>query len=255
MSGIIRKNNLQDFWVSYIDDVLIFLQSFDDHVKHIRLVFDVIRSAGFRLKFMKCKFAVRSVNYLGHIIEQNTIHPLQDNLVSIRDFPRPTTRKHIRQFLGKINFYNKYIPNSAKKLSVFHNLLHKNVPFDWTNECEKTFEEIKLYLVSSLILAVFDPELPINIYTDASGEVMGVILKQVQSDGKEKPVAYFSRKLNNAQKCKKTIYIESLLYLIWIIYGNTVQMYLCVSISLCINIQLSITRCRIACIFNSFHIC
>ena len=209
LSGIIRKNNFQNFCVNYIDDILVFSETFDDHIKHIKSLLDAIRSEGFRLKFLKCKFAAPSVTYLGHIIEKNTVRPLQDNLVSIRDFPRPTTRKHIRQFLGKINFYNKYIPNSAKKLSIFHDLLRKNVPFNWTEECERTFEEIKSYLISSPILAIFSPDLPINIYTDASGEGVGAILKQVQPDGEEKPVAYFSRKLNDAQKRKKAIYIES----------------------------------------------
>ncbi len=170
LSGVMRRHNLQDFCENYIDDILVFSKSFDEHLVHLRLLFDAIMAEGWKLKFIKCKFATNSVSYLGHIIEKNTVRPLRDNLMSIKNLPRPSNRKNIRQFLGKINFYHKYIPNSAKTLNVFHNLLRKDVQFEWTKECEKTFEKIKEYLTSSPVLAVFDPLLPINIYTDASGE-------------------------------------------------------------------------------------
>ena len=209
LSGVIRKHNLQSFCVNYIDDILIFSKSFMEHVEHLRLLFNAIQEEGWKLKFLKCKFASSSVSYLGHIVENNTVRPLRDNLISIKAFPRPKNRRNIRQFLGKINFYHKYIPESAKKLECFHNLLRKDVAFEWSEECERRFNEIKEYLTSSPILAVFDPNLPISIYTDASGEGVAGILKQVQSDGLEKPVAYFSKKLNDAQKRKKAIYIES----------------------------------------------
>ncbi len=209
LSGIIRRNNLQNFCINYIDDILIFSKTFEEHTRHIQLLMEAILTEGFKIKFMKCKFATHSVTYLGHIIEGNTVRPLHDNLISIREFPTPTTRKNIRQFLGKINFYHKYLPNSAKTLEVFHKLLRKDVPFDWTDKCQETFENVKTYLTSSPVLAIFDPTLPIIIYTDASSEGVGAILKQIQPSGEEKPVAYFSKKLNDAQKKKKAIYIES----------------------------------------------
>lgn len=209
LSGVIRKHNLQSFCVNYIDDILIFSKSFKEHIEHLRSLFNAIQVEGWKLKFIKCKFASSSVSYLGHIVEKNTVRPLRDNLVAIKAFPRPTNKRNIRQFLGKINFYNKYIPEAAKKLECFHRLLRKDVMFEWTEECEQTFNQIKEYLTSSPVLAVFDPNLPIKIYTDGSGEGIGAILKQEQADGLEKPVAYFSKKLNEAQKKKKAIYIES----------------------------------------------
>ena len=209
LSGVIRKYNLQSFCENYIDDILIYSNSFEEHIDHLQKLFDAIKKEGWKLKFLKCKFATNSISYLGHIIEDNTVRPIRDNLISIKLFPRPTNRKNIRQFLGKINFYNKYIPNTAKKLECFHRLLRKNVPFEWSEECEKTFNEIKEYLISSPILAIFDPNLPTAIYTDASGEGIAAILKQQQPDGQEKPVAFFSKKLNDSQKRKKAIYLKS----------------------------------------------
>lgn len=105
LSNILRKHGLMEFSVNYIDDILIYSPSFEEHVKHIEQVLDAIKKEGFRLKFKKCTFASASVKYLGHIIENNSVRPLKDNLTSITNFPTPKTQKNIRQFLGKINFY------------------------------------------------------------------------------------------------------------------------------------------------------
>lgn len=110
LSNILRKNNLSDFSVNYI---LIFSKTFQEHIKHLNKQLNAIMKEGFRLKLSKCTFAADLVKYLGHIIKKNSVSPLKDNLVSVRDFPIPKTRKNIRQFLGKINFYNKYIPNNS----------------------------------------------------------------------------------------------------------------------------------------------
>ncbi|KMQ86187.1 retroelement polyprotein [Lasius niger] len=210
LSNILRKYKLTDFAVNYIDDILIFSKSFSDHINHLTQLLEAIKKEGFRLKFTKCTFASDLVKYLGHIIQNNTISPVQDNLISIKGFPVPKTQKNIRQFLGKINFYHEYIPKSAITLDPLHNLLRKNQKFVWSEECQKSFEKIKELLCSQPILEIFDQELPINIYTDASLEGVGAILKQTQPNGKEKPVAYFSKKLNEAQKRKKAIYLECL---------------------------------------------
>jgi hypothetical protein len=148
-------------------------------------------------------FASESIKYLGHIIENNTVKPIKDNLISIFNFPTPKTQKNIRQFLGKINFYHKYIPKISTILEPLHRLLRKYIKFSWSEDCEKSFTEIKKLLGSQPALKIFDKDLPIKIFTDASIEGMGAILKQTQQNGEEKPVAYFSRKLNETQKKKR----------------------------------------------------
>ena len=210
LSGIFLRKNLTAFAVNYLDDILIFSRSFEEHLRHVQRVIDVIFEEGFRLNFKKCNFAMSSIPYLGHILGPNTVQPLLDNLIAIQAFPIPSSRKNIRQFLGKVNFYRKFIPNSVTLLEPFHNLLRKNVPFRWSNDCHDSFEKVKRLLTSSPILAVFDRTKPVFIHTDASGVGIGAVLKQTQEDGTKKPVAYFSRRLSNAQKKKKAIYIESL---------------------------------------------
>lgn len=210
LSNILRKYNLSGFAVNYIDDILIFSKSFSEHINHLTQLLEAIKTEGFRLKFTKCTFASDSVKYLGHIIQNNSVKPLKDNLISIKNFPVPKTQKNIRQFLGKINFYHEYIPRSAIILDPLHNLLRKNQKFVWSDECQRAFDMIKSLLCSQPVLEIFDQDLPINIYTDASLEGVGAILKQIQPNGREKPVAYFSKKLNGAQKKKKAIYLECL---------------------------------------------
>ena len=210
LRNIIRRNNLDAFCANYIDDILIFSETFEDHLKHIEELLKTILKEGFRLKILKCNFAQNSVQYLGHIIEHNVTKPINDNVIPIKEFPIPKTKKNIRQFLGKVNFYRNYIPNVTQILEPFHNLLRKNVNFNWSDDCAKSFQQIKDYLCSEPCLAIYDPTKETIVQTDASITGIGAILKQKQEDGIYKPVAFFSKKLNEFQKRKKAIFLECL---------------------------------------------
>jgi len=207
LSNIIKKHKLSDFCANYINDILVFSKDFVGHMEHLSKL-EAIMEEGFKLKFSKCIFAADSVKYLDHVIRYNLVSRLKDNLVSIKNFPTPQTRKNVRQFLGKINFYGKYVPNVSIALDPLHNLLRKDQRFIWSEQCQKAFNDMKKLLCSQPVLAIFDPDLPINIYTDASRLGIGAVLKQIQSNDKEKPVAYFSKKINESQKNKEVIYIE-----------------------------------------------
>ncbi|CAF4836697.1 unnamed protein product [Pieris macdunnoughi] len=210
LGNIIRKYELSNFAVNFIDDILIFSKTFQEHLVHLSRLMEAILTEGFRLKFSKCSFANNHAKYLGHIIENNSIRPLKDYLTAVRNFPVPKTKKNIRQFLGKVNFHHKFIPHSAIILDPLHNLLRKDVKFIWSTECQESFEKIKTLLCSEPILNIYDPDLPIKIYTDASIKGVGAVLKQEDKNGDNRPVAYFSKKLNEVQKKKKAIYLECL---------------------------------------------
>lgn len=209
LSNIIRKYNLSDFAINFIDDILIFSKTFDENMEHVSKLLEAILKGGFRLKLAKCSIADDHAKYLGHIIKNNTITPLKDYLSAVKDFPVPETRKNIRQFLGKINFHHKFIPHSATILDPLHNLLRKNVKFYWSKECQESFEKVKSLMCSEPILKIFDPESQIIIYTDASIKGVGAVLKQKDENNQEKPVAYFSKKLSESQKKKKPIYLDA----------------------------------------------
>lgn len=210
LASIIRKNNLEDFCVNYIDDILIFSKSFEEHLRHIGLLFKTIKKEGFKLKLKKCKFARNSIKFLGHIIENGKVHPIKDNLIAIKEFERPKTKKMVRQILGKINFYRKFIDHCTQRLTPLHNLLKKDVKFEWTDECEKCFNDIKTHLCSTPILAIYDREKDIVIEVDASRQGLGAVIKQTQEDGILHPIGYFSKKLTPNQMKKEIIYLECL---------------------------------------------
>lgn len=189
---------------------MVFSEDFDEHLRHIKLLLDAIKQEGLKLKFTKCKFAKNEVKYLGHLIKDDTITPLKSNVTAIKNFKNAENRKQIRQFLGKINFERKYIPNIAKILDPLYNLMRKNVKFQWSDECENAFNNIKKILCSEPVLAIFNPSSDTFLYTDASIKGLGAVLKQKQTDGTIKPVAYFSKKLNETQKKRKAIILECL---------------------------------------------
>ena len=210
LSNIIRKNNLDEFCVNYIDDILIFSKSFEDHLKHIRLLFQTLKNEGVKLKLIKCNLARQSIKFLGHVIENGKVHPINDNLVAIKEFERPKTKKNVRQILGKINFYRRFIDHCTQRLAPLHNLLKKDIKFEWTEECENSFNDIKLYLCSSPILAIYDRQKDIVIEVDASRLGLGAVIKQTQEDGLLHPIGYFSKKLTPNQIKKEIIYLECL---------------------------------------------
>lgn len=155
----VLKNDLEAFVVNYIDDILIFSDTYENHLKHVNLTLKALCSEGFKLNFEKCKFAQNKVMYLGHLIGENFVQPVKDNLTAIENFPQPENRTQIRQFLGKINFYIKFLPRQAILLKPLHNLLRKNVEFKWSEECNTSFVEAKKLLCSAPILAILIQQL------------------------------------------------------------------------------------------------
>ena len=101
----------------------------EEHVNNLTQLLEAIKEEGFTLKFFKCSFASDSVTYLGHVIKNNTVSPIKDNLIAIRKFPVPQTQKNVKHFLGKIIFYKNYIPNSSVTLDPLHNVLREGQKF------------------------------------------------------------------------------------------------------------------------------
>lgn len=210
LRNTLKKYGLDDFAVNYIDDILIFSKTFKEHLDHLKKLIYNIYLEGFRLSLAKCEFAQSKVKYLGHIIENNSTTPVFDNVVPLRNFPVPKTQKNVRQFLGKINFYHAYIPNAASLLAPLHHLLKKNVKFIWSDDCQQSFQTCINLLCSHPCLSIFCPEKDTFVYTDASNEGIGAVLKQRQSDGSIKPVAFFSKKISDSHKKKRAIFLECL---------------------------------------------
>ena len=184
----------------YLDDILVTGVDHDDHLHNLDLVLQRLESAGLTLKKSKCAFALDSVQYLGHIIDGNGLHPSPQKVRAIRDAPPPRNTTELKSFIGLINYYNKFLPNLSTFLSPLYRLLKKGCHWTWTKEQQTTFDKAKDLLQSSSLLVHFDPEKAIVVSADASPVGIGGVLSHRMEDGTEKPIAFTSRSLSVAEK-------------------------------------------------------
>ena len=152
-----------------------------------------------KLKESKCNFLKAHVQYLGHLILGKGIEPVPEKLESIKDMPAPKTPKEVKQFLGLIGYYRKFVPRFSDVARSLTNLTKKDIIFEWTSECQQTFELLKDLLMQEPILKYPDPTKPYTLYTDASKYVWSCVLTQEyehEIDGKRKkiyhPITYAS---------------------------------------------------------------
>ena len=210
IQNILKKHNLFRFARNYLDDILIFTRSYQEHLVHIELVLKAFIKENIKLKLSKCQFAQSSVKYLGHNIAKNKYSPINDNLISLKNIPKPKCLKDLEKFLGKVCYYYKFIPNAFKILKPLYDLKKKDVKFIWCSKCDNAFETIIKYLCSVPVLAIHDPNKECYLYTDASGIGIGAVLKQIQDDNQLHPIGYFSRKLLDYQKNYAITELEAL---------------------------------------------
>ena len=145
-------------------------------------------------------FSRPSVKYLAHIISGEGVKVDTSKLEVVKNWPVPKTVKQVKSFLGFIGYYRKYIYQFAKKATVLHNLLRKEVNWEWTDQCQKAFELLRDSMLSAPILAFADMNKEFILTTDASKEAIGFVLSQIGPDGKEHPISYSGRSLRKSEK-------------------------------------------------------
>ena len=180
----------------YIDDIIVTGKTLDEHMEHLEEVFKRLLRHGVRVNRTKCRFLKSSVNFLGHRIDAEGIHPLQEKLSAILQVPAPKSVQELRSFLGLINYYGKFIPNAASILAPLNKLLCKDAEWKWSAQCQQSFEQAKKTLASTDVLTHYDPSLPIRLAADASAYGIGAVIAHVLPDGSERPVAFASRTLS-----------------------------------------------------------
>ena len=187
------------FTDAYTDNVLVFSQTAEDHVEHLRAVFDRLCKVGLKLKPKKCHFIRQSIDCLGHVITPEGLlmspHPTE----AVRNFLVPTSVTGVRQFLGLSSHYRSFVKNLVKITSLLYSLTQKSPEFEWTHECQAAFHYLKSQLETAPILAYPNFDLPFVLKTDAFIQGLGAILSQKQPDGLLHPVAYASRALLPAE--------------------------------------------------------
>ena len=193
----------------YIDDVIVFSSTFEDHLVHLAAVFDRLRNANLKLKPSKCHFGRSSVNFLGFIVSAEGILPDSSKINAVKSFPVPRSVTEVRSFLGLCNYYRRFVKDFAKIASPLNRLTRKSVSFVWDESCLCAFQEMKARLCSPPILAYPNFSQPFHLYTDASQHAIGYILGQV-IDHKETVISYGGRELNLAETRYSTTEREAL---------------------------------------------
>ena len=194
------------FTFGYLDDILIFSPDMETHLKHLRILFERLRSADLKLKEVKCNFLKKHIQYLGHIISGEGIAPVQEKLESIQNLLPPRKPKEVKQFLGLIGYYRKFVPHFSDLARPLNALTRKETVFEWTQICQKSFELLKTSLMSEPILTYPDPNLPYVLFTDTSKYAWACVLTQEKThvvDDKEiqilHPITYMSGLFRGSQ--------------------------------------------------------
>jgi len=200
---------LEGFTGAYLDDIIIFSDSWKEHLQHIKLVFERIRQAGLTLKRSKCVFATAEIEFLGHKVGLGKVEPRRQTVQALIDFPRPTTQKQLRSYLGLAGYYRRFIPHFADLAACLNNLLRKGVKFAWTGETEAAFLDLKSRLASRPILRPPNFDLPFSIAVDASNVAIGANLFQ-EINKVEHPICYYSKRLDIHQQRYSTVEKEAL---------------------------------------------
>ena len=194
----------------YIDDVVIFSDNWSDHIRQIERFFQIMREAKLTINLMKSEFGKATVKYLGHIVGQGQVRPLDAKIQTIVKFPIPTSRKELARFLGMAGYYRNFCLNFSDIAAPLTNLLSKKVKFVWTDDCQMAFDKVKLLLQKSPVLKSPDYEKPFKLIIDSSDVGTGSVLVQEASDGLDHPVSYFSKKFLKYQKNYSVVEKETL---------------------------------------------
>ena len=194
MNHILR--DCQEFSGAYIDDIVIFSRSWEEHLRHLQEVFHRLQQAGLTVKLKKCQFGKKRVHYLGHVIGGGEIQPDPGKVAAVKDYPVPVTKKDVRAFLGLVGYYRRFIPQFASLAAPLTDLTRKgkSQKVEWSAIHGTAFRGLKGLLVVMPTLRVTDPTQPYILQTDASDRGLGAVLSQ-GTEQEEHPVAFASRKL------------------------------------------------------------
>lgn len=183
----------------YIDDLIVFSHSFEEHLAHLDKVFSILIDGGVKLTMKKCFFAKQQVKYLGFIVDGTGIRANPEKINAMKNFPVPTNVKQIKQFLASVGFYRHMIEKFAYYSAPLSDLLKKNAKFEWSSTCQKNFDHLKNCLCDVPILRHPDFTKNFELHCDACTNSIAGVLMQRGNDDVPYPIAYFSRKLRNEE--------------------------------------------------------
>ena len=184
----------------YIDDIIIFSDTWEEHLAHLEMVFDRIRKFGMICKLSKCQFVPKTIKVLGYMVEKGEISPNPDKVMVIQNIEIPKNIHEVRSFLGLTGYYRRFIQKYAELARPLTRLTSPKKPYIGTDKQQLAFEKLKQLLIEKPILVLPRYDRKFILETDASKKGIGIILAQKDEEGFAKPVYYYSRVLNQAQQ-------------------------------------------------------
>lgn len=179
-----------NFVLVFFDDILIYSKSWEEHLRHVKMVLLTLRNHKLYVKREKCQFGQVQVKYLGHVISKEGVAMDPDKVALMVDWPKPTSLKALQGFLGLTGYYRKFVEDYGKIARPLTNMLKKD-SFLWNPDAEMAFEELKVVMTQSPVLTLPNFTKPFVVECDASNTGIGGVLMQEQ-----RPVAFFSRALD-----------------------------------------------------------
>jgi ribonuclease HI len=186
---------LDRFVVVFIDVILIYSETTEEHEEHLRMVLERLRQQKLYAKFSKCAFWMEKVAFLGHVLSAEGITVDPSKVESVTKWEQPLNVTDVRSFLGMVGYYRRFIENFSKIAKTMTELLKNNTKFEWLGACEKSFQELKERLTTVLVLTLPDIKKDFVVYCDASKQGLGCVLMQ-----EGKVVAYASRQLKKHEE-------------------------------------------------------
>ncbi|MEE4247163.1 MAG: RNase H-like domain-containing protein [Kangiellaceae bacterium] len=194
----------------YLDDILVSGKDAEDHLANLQRILQRLDEKGFRCRLEKCSFAQPFVEYLGHFLSKEGIAkgPKVNAVIAM---PSPTDVSSLKAFLGSLQFYAKFLPSHlASAAEPLYRLTRKNTSWQWGEEQQKSFQQLKDWLSSDNVLVHFDPALPLGLACDASSVGIGAVLFHRYPDGSERPISNVSKTLTTSQRNYSQIQKEAL---------------------------------------------
>ncbi|XP_049351862.1 uncharacterized protein LOC125816315 [Solanum verrucosum] len=162
------KPFLDVFVIVFIDDIMVYSRSEEDHANHLRQVLQILRDRKLYAKFSKCEFWLRSVAFLGHIVSDEVVRVDTQKIEAVKNWPRPATPTEVRSFLGLAGYYRRFVEGFASISAPLTKLTQKEVKFQWSDACEKSFQELKNKFTSTPVLVLPEGTEGYVVYCDAS---------------------------------------------------------------------------------------
>ena len=188
-----------DICLAYLDDIILHSKTLEEHLQRLEVLLQRLQEVNLKLKPSKCSLMQKSVVFLGHVISSEGVATDPEKIKLVAEWPTPTNMKQLRSWIGLTGYYRKFVKGYSHIAGPLNRLMKKDQPFNWTEDCQKAFDDLKAALTSPPVLALPNDEDTFILDTDAAQSSIGAVLSQLQN-GEERVVAYAGRTLNRNEE-------------------------------------------------------